>query len=280
MIRRHSCFLVDVFVVLSRLWFFCLGTAVCESLYVARMKNQNGHRGTADHGYNQCSSAQRTTCRRRCAPPSGPWRPAGGPPGAKRLDICVEIYSKCASHAFVLIEQLFPPIFLFFFQENRKSRKNTKHLQSLEILQRAKYLEGFAFQYFGFFFLTTWKHKKIPRFLFLKFFLDKKSFDKNGPFFSKYQNAKPSKCFALCYISKLWKCFLFFLLFLFSWKKRGKFDKKLLDKNGPLLYSRRESDCGFECHAKPKKHAQTDSCCCTKLLATTLNRAKTPFSSR
>ena len=40
-------------------------------------------------------------------------------------------------------------------------------------------------------------------------------------FFPNYWNAKPSKYFALCKISKLWKCFLFFLLFL--GKKRGKF---------------------------------------------------------
>ena len=181
MIRRHSCFLVDVFVVLSRLWFFCLGTAVCESLYVARMKNQNGHRGTADHGYNQCSSAQRTTCRRRCAPPSGPWRPAGGPPGAKRLDICVEIYSKCASHAFVLIEQLFFPIFLFFFQENRKSRKNRQRFQNLEIQQRAKHLEGFAIQQME----KKKEHMEIQKIARKKNGnLDKKSFDKNGPQYS------------------------------------------------------------------------------------------------
>ena len=38
----------------------------------------------------------------------------------------------------------FEPNFPLFFP--KKSRKNRKHFQSLEILQRAKYLEGFAFQ--------------------------------------------------------------------------------------------------------------------------------------
>ena len=48
-------------------------------------------------------------------------------------------------------------------------------------------------------------------------------------FFSKYWNAKPSKYFALCKISKLWKCFLFFhLLLFFLEKKEEKLGKKCL----------------------------------------------------
>ena len=56
---------------------------------------------------------------------------------------------------------------------------------------------------------------KISRFLFLAFF----GISIFSIFFPNYWKAKPSKYFALCTISKLWTCFLFFLLFLFFLEK-------------------------------------------------------------
>ena len=52
--------------------------------------------------------------------------------------------------------QLFFQIFFFFFP-----KKNRKHFQSLEISQRAKYLERFAFQYLGKKRRQIWKSKKL-----------------------------------------------------------------------------------------------------------------------
>ena len=58
-----------------------------------------------------------------------------------------------------------------------------------------------------------------PGFVFAQFFVFPYLVLSNKKF--EHGNEKPSKYFALCSISKLWKCFLFVHFFLFFWKKKG-----------------------------------------------------------
>ena len=81
----------------------------------------------------------------------------------------------------VFIEQPFSKFSSSF--KNRKNRRNRKHFQSLEILQRAKKLEGFAFQYLE---KRNVKNMEIQKVGPKKHSgvcgsLDNKSFDRNAP---------------------------------------------------------------------------------------------------